>query len=173
MPPYISKQQRYGQLWLDEAERCAEGVMCDEIEEIAECADLAEEVEAVEELLFNYEGEVDYSTQYEDWLDYVYEHNLMLVIEQASYQGVMLEYDMRSLRLESCHPNLLSPFNMMVRHCPSLIMAELTASFSIAVRVERVQRTGNPDWSPLKAKPEPEPRAFFRPPLVKYRDYSR
>ena len=170
MQPYISKQQKYGLLWLDEAERCAEGVMCDEIEEIAECAELAEEVE---DLWFNYEGEVDYCTQYEHWQDYIWEHNLMLLIEQASYQGVMLEYDMRSLRLESCHPDLLSRFNMMVRHCPDLILAELTAWFSIAVRVERVQRTGNPDWSPLKAKPEPEPRAFFRPPLVKYRNYAR
>lgn len=170
MTPYISKQQKYGQFWLDEAQRCAEGVMSDEIMGIATLADLSDDLQ---DLWGDFDAIENYDEQFEYWLDYIYVHLLMLVIEQASYQGELLERDMRSLRLESCHSDLLTPFNAMLRHCPKLILAQLVAAFSIAVRVERVQMTGNPDWSPLKAKPEPEPRAFFRPPLVKYRNYAR
>ena len=170
MPLYISKQQKYGQLWLDEAKRCAEGVMCDEIMETATLSDLSDDMD---ELWDDIEDMENFDEQHDYWLEYIYEHSLMLVIEQASYQGELLERDMRSLRLESCHPDLLTPFNMMLRDCPRLIVALMVAAFSVAARIERVQRTGNPDWSPLKAKPEPEPRAFFRPPLVKYRDYAR
>ena len=169
MPPYISKQQKYGQLWLTEAQTCSEG-MDDEICEITECVGLSDELD---ELWDDFDDIENYFEQWDYWAEYIFDHSLMLLIEQASYQGVLLEDDMRALRLESCHPDLLTPFNMMLRHCPRLIVALFVAKMSIAVRVERVQRTGNPDWSPLKAKPEPEPRAFFRPPVLKFRDYSR
>ena len=169
MIPYISKQEKYGQLWLDEAQLCAEGIMCDEIMQVAASAELSDDLE---DLWDDFDDIENYDEKFDYWLNYIYEQSLMLVIEQASYQGVLLDRDMRSLRLESCHPDLLTPFNMLLRHCPKLILAQLVAALSIAVRVERVQMTGNPDWSPLKAKPEPEPRAFFRPPLVKYRNYT-
>jgi hypothetical protein len=160
---HISKQQRYSQIWLDAAQSCAEGVMCDEIMEIASLTELPEDLQ---DLWDDYDDIENYDEQFDYWLDCIYAHSLMLVIEQASYQGALLTRDMRSLRLALCSPNLLTPFNMMLRSCPKLILAQLVAAFSIAVSVERVQRTGNPDWSPLKAIPEPEPRAFFCPPLV-------
>jgi hypothetical protein len=163
----ISKQEQYGHLWIEEAERI---YLDDELFEIAACADFPEELDDLWDTLDDID---DYDEEMDSWLVFLFSNDLYLALEQSCYQGVLLPIDQRAIRLESCDEKMLSQLRWFFQYCPPLIQASLAVAIHTAVRVERVRRTGNPDWSPKKATPNPEPHAFFRPPLVKYRDYGR
>jgi hypothetical protein len=167
MARQISKQQQYGYLWIEEAERI---YLDDELFEIASCADFPDELKG---LLHTFDSIENYEEECASWLHFLFANDLYLALEQSCYQGVLLQIDQRAIRLESCDEKMLSQLRWFFQYCPPLIQARLAVAIHTAVRVERVRRTGNPDWSPKKAIPDPEPHAFFRPPLVKYRNYAR
>lgn len=168
MAAYISKQDQFGHLWLAEAERYE----YDDHDEFAiKSAELADELwhHAVAS-----DEDPDYEVELNEWACYVWENNLMLPLEQSCHEGVLLPTGQRAIRLESCPDTLLSPLRWFFEHCPRHVRSRIALNFSLLVRIDRARRTGNPDWRPATAEPAPETdRAFFRPPVLKFRNYAR
>lgn len=84
MTRYVSKQQQFGHLWIAEVERFEYD---DADWATVACADLADElwhhrIAAVED--------PDYQTELDEWTDFVYEHQLMLPLEQSCHERVLL-----------------------------------------------------------------------------------
>ena len=168
MARYINKQEQFGHLWLAEAERYEYD---DRDERTIECADLADElwhhtVTAAED--------PDYFTELDEWTGYIYEHELMLPLEQSCHEGVLLPTGQRAIRLQSCPESLLGPLRWFFELCPRHVKSRIALDFYLLARIDRARRTGNPDWRPTSAIPAPETdRAFFRPPVLKFRNYAR
>ncbi len=98
----------------------------------------------------------------------------MLPLEQSCHEGVLLPTGQRAIRLETCPEVLLGKLRWFFELCPSHVKSRLALDFYLLVRIDRARRTGNPDWRPQTALPAPEEdRAFFRPPVLKFRDYAR
>jgi hypothetical protein len=101
MTKYVSKQQRLGHLWLAEVDRFEYD---DGDGATVACADLADElwhhqIAAAED--------PNYQTELDEWTAFVYEHQLMLPLEQSCHEGVLLPTGQRAIRLESCPEELL------------------------------------------------------------------
>lgn len=168
MARYISKQAQFKHLWFAEAERYEYD---DRDEETIGCAELADELWHHELLA---EEDPDYFEELDEWTTYVYGHDLLLPLEQSCYQGVLLPSGQRAVRLESCPETLLRPLRWFFEYCPRHVKSRIALNFYLLVRIDRARRTGNPDWRPSSAIPAPEDdRAFFRPQLVKFRNYAR
>jgi hypothetical protein len=164
---YVSKQEQLGHLWLAEVERFEyEPRDLDTIE----CADLADE-------LWHHEiaaaEDPDFVTEWVEWTEYVYEHQIMLPLERSCHEGVLLPTGQRAVRLESCPESLLDKLRWFFEYCPRHVRSRIALDFYLLVRIDRARRTGNPDWRPQAALPAPEERVFFRPPVLKFRNYGR
>lgn len=163
----FDQQARYGHLWLEETEKyeCR-----DEDVDVVNCSELAEELAWHEDLALDDDG---YNEDLCEWTEYVYQHDLMLPIEQSCYEGVLLPVEQRAIRLESCPESLLRPLRWFFELCPEHVKSRIALDFYLLIRIDRARRTGNPDWSPKAAQPKPEPHAFFTPQVLKFRNYAR
>lgn len=160
-------QARYGHLWLEEAEQYA---YTEEDLDVVNCSELADELAWHEDAALD---DDEYHEELCEWTEYVYQHDLMLPLEQSCYEGVLLPVEQRAIRLESCPECLLKPLRWFFELCPEHVKSRIALDFYLLIRIDRARRTGNPDWNPKKAQPKPEPHAFFTPPLLKFRDYAR
>ena len=168
MTRYSSKQEQFGQLWLAEVDRFAYN---DGDEDTVECAELADELWH-HEVMAN--EDPDYFDELDEWTSFVYSHDLMLPLEQSCYEGVLLTTGQRAIRLESCPETLLRPLRWFFEYCPRHVRSRIALNFHLLVRIDRARRTGNPDWRPASAVAAQETeRAFFRPRLLKFRNYAR
>jgi hypothetical protein len=167
MADYISKQEQYGHLWLEEAERFEYE---HEDQFTAESAELAEELEHLEIMA---RSDDNFGDTWAEWAGYIYENHLHLALEQSCYQGILLPPDQRALRLESCDEKMLSKLRWFFELCPVHVKAYLALHFYTLVRIDRARRTGQPDWKPITAIANPEESVFFRPSLLKTRNYAR
>lgn len=167
MEPHKSKQDRRGQLWLDEAARFE----CDG-EDLAtvECAELADELWHHRIMA---EEDPDFQDELDEWHDFIYEKDILLPLEQSCHQGVLLPTGQRAIRLESCPELMLSHLRWFFELCPSHVKSHLALRISVLVRLDRARRTGTPDWRPDTALPAPDEPAFFRPATLEVRNYSR
>lgn len=155
-------------------DRCPWDVEADAIEfdaddfESAEAADLPEGQEQ-----FGVVAQEDefFEQQFDEWFEYLFGNNLLaLGLEQSCHDGVLLPWDMRGVRLTGIPDDALAMLRFFFKHCPKHVVAHLAVRCYWAVRLERVRRSGRPDWScrdPLP--PATEPRAFFRPSALTFR----
>jgi len=164
-PPHL--QKRLGYLWVEEAERYQ---FVDGDDETVGCAELADELAWHEEVA---DDDPEYHQELVEWTEYVYEHELLLPIEQSCHDGVLLPTDQRAIRLESCPERMLRPLRWFFELCPAHVKSRICLDFFLLVRIDRARRTGSPDWRADKATPNPEPHAFFTPPRLKFRNYAR
>lgn len=167
MARQLSKQEQYGHLWLAEVDRFE----CNPDDwAIAHCAELADELLYLAVVA----GEdPDLEKEFAEWDEYVFQHDLRLPLEQSCHQSVLLPTGQRALRLRSCPEILLRPLRWFFEECPRHIKAYVALYNYVLVRVDRARRTGNPDWRPETALPAPEEHAFFRPPVLTFRNYAR
>ncbi|MDP2165938.1 MAG: hypothetical protein Q8K21_17300 [Hydrogenophaga sp.] len=163
----LDQQKQYGHLWQEEA---AEYEYSNEDLDTVECAELAEELALHEILAF--EDDL-YEVELAEWWAHVYEHELMLPLEQSCHEGVLLPVDQRAVRLESCPEEMLRPLRWFFELCPVHVKSRIALDAYLLIRMNRARRTGNPDWSPKTAQAKPEPHAFFTAPKLKFRNYAR
>ena len=168
MPRYISKQEQFGHLWWAEIER----YVCDPRDYYTlECAELADELAHHEAMAI---ADPVFDEHFDEWRNFAYEHQLMLPLEQSCYQGVLLPTGQRARRLESCPEDLMRSLRWFFELCPAHVKSYVALDSYLLIRIYRGRRTGNPDWRPSTAVPAPETdRAFFRPPVLKTRNYAR
>ena len=81
-------QKRYGYLWREETELYTHE---DEDIDTVECAELADELAWHEILVFE---DDNYEIELVEWWDHVYEHRLMLPLEQSCHEGILLPVDL-------------------------------------------------------------------------------
>ncbi len=164
---FREKQARYGHLWLAEADRYDWNhddwdVVC--------CANLADELDHYRVMA---EDDADFEDDIEEWRDYLVGKNLLLALEQSCHESVLLPFGQRAMRLVSCPEVMMNPLRFFFAECPVYVQVYLALFLSVAVRLDRAKRTGNPDWRPETAIPAEEERAFFRPPVLRFRNYAR
>jgi hypothetical protein len=155
--------------WVDEAEQFQFNT--DDIE-LAVGAELAEELE-----LFVIQAEEDenYYDKLEHWHLYLLEYGLGVALEQCCYEGALLPTGQLELRVNSCPREMLGHLTYFFSRCPAHVKHHLAMYYWTWVRLDRARRTGNPDWRPDKPPPR-EPyydTVFFRPPILKFRNYAR
>ena len=155
--------------WWDEMERFE---LDDEDFDIANCAELADELE-----LFRIQADGDdgFIAKYRDWFEYIAEYQLWLPLEQCCFEGVLLPVGQRERRVSTCPREVLGHLSYFFSRCPVHAKHYLALDAWILVRLERVRRTGNPEWRP-NSPPAREPyhdTVFFRPPILKFRNYAR
>ncbi len=171
LPPFGESfralQNRYGHLWLAEAERC---YPTDDEWDVASCAEIADE-------LWHHklaaDSDLDFEGELLEWDIYVFQHDLRLPLEQCCHEGMLLPLDQRAMRLVSCPESMMNPLRFFFAECPTHLQSYLALYNYVAVRLDRAKRTGSPDWFPKSASPAPEEPAFFRPPLLRFRNYAR
>jgi len=163
----FDQQRLYGHLWQEEADRY---VFEDGDEDTVACAELAEELAWHEDIAAEDEN---YGEELCQWIDFIYEHQLELALEQSCHEGVLLPTEQRAIRLESCPEYMLRPLRWFFELCPEHVKSRIALYFYLLVRIDRGRRTGNPDWSPKAACSNPEPHAFFTAPKLKFRNYAR
>ena len=133
--------------------------------EVADCAEIPEEIEAYPE----YEDESydwdAHEEQWQEWFDYLLEdYRLLLALEQSCHEGMALPWDMRGVRLSSAPDDVLAKLHGFWDNCPRFVAARLHVYVYWLVRCERGRRRGNAHWSPKLPLPDmEEERAFFRP----------
>lgn len=170
LPPFgesfRARQTQYAHLWLAEAQRC---YVADDEWDVALCAELADE-------LWHYKQAADMDPDFEDelleWDIYIFQHDLRLPLEQSCHEGVLLPLGQRAMRLVSCPESMMNPLRFFFAECPLHLQSYLALYNYVAVRLDRAKRTGNPDWRPETALPASEPHAFFRPPVLRFRNYT-
>lgn len=136
----------------------------------ANCAELADE-------LWHHKVAADddpnFQHEHYEWDCFIFEHDLGLPLEQSCYQGVLLPTGQRALRLKSCPEDMLRHLRWFFEECPRHVRSHIALLYWVLVRIDRSRRTGNPDWRPETALPAPEEHAFFRPPVLTFRNYAR
>lgn len=163
----MNKQRELGHLWLAEAARFERDF---DDWDIALCAELADE------LWYHAEAaalDPDFPDVFWEWDTYIFQKDIHLPLEQSCYEGVLLPTSQRIMRLMSCPESLLEPLRYFFLKCPRHVRAYLALYNYVIVRLDRARRTGNPDWRPETALPAPEEPAFFRPPVLRFRNYAR
>lgn len=164
---FRSRQTKYGQLWLAEAER---RYVTDDEWCVARCAELADE-------LWHHKVAADLDPDFEDelheWDIYIFQHDARLALEQSCHEGVLLPTDQRAMRLVSCPESMMNALRFFFAECPAHVRAHLALYNYVAMRLDRVNQTGSPEWHPESALPAPEEPAFFRPRVLTLRNYAR
>lgn len=161
---FRTKQTRYGHLWVAEDERCC---VTDDEWNVARSAELADELShhtLVADL------DPDFEDELLEWDIYIFQHALRLALEQSCHDGVLLPVEQRAMRLVSCPESMMNPLRLFFAECPQYIQSHLALYNYVAVRLDRVNRTGQPEWRPETGLPAPEEHAFFRPPVLKFRN---
>jgi hypothetical protein len=153
----------------DDDDRCPWYAQADAIElssDDFESADAAELPEGLEHFDRQAQQDETFESEFEEWLEYLFagEHVVLLGLEQSCHEGIPLPWDMRGVRLAGYPDEALSTLHFFWGHCPDHVAAHLMVLCYWVIRIERVRRTGRPNWScrdPLP--PAVEESAFFRP----------
>lgn len=161
------------QAWLDEIDDHSYRGHGDwEYESAVECAQLAEELD-----LFRIQANADpefYDLMYE-WDCYLVQNDGIVPLEQCCHDGVLLPPEQRFLRLRHCPEHVRRGINFFFANCPVHIQHHQALRQYLLVRMARAECTGSPDWRPETAPPRSVYRdnTFFRPQLLKVRNYAR
>jgi hypothetical protein len=155
--------------WWEELERFEP---CQSDFDSASCAELAEELDLYRVLA---EEDVDFLDRLDFWDACIWEHSLWVALEQCCHDGVLFPAEQRALRLKGCPQKLREKLDYFLSRCPSHVMHRLALHYFVLVRLVRANRTGNPEWRPDKPPPKSpyHDTVFFRPPILKYRNYAR
>lgn len=113
-----------------------------------------------------------FEAQYDEWFEYLFGagNQVALALEQCCHEGVLLPWDMRGVRLNGVPEPVLSKLHFFWEHCPAHVAAHLMVFCYWLVRMERVRRTGRPNWSCRDPVPAQKTEsAFFRPSRLVFR----
>jgi hypothetical protein len=140
--------------------------------DITKCADLADEL--VAHKLWA-ETDVNFQHSLERWNWFILERTIWLPLEQCCCQGVLLPREQIALRLKTCPKKLRDSLNYLFGHCPTHVKHHLALQYWLWMRIERVKRSGTPEWRPDKPPPRDpyHDTVFFRPPRLLTRNYGR
>ena len=112
----------------------------------AACAEeLADELWYLQELA---EKDEDFDYLLDEWGEFIEENHILVLLEQSCDEGVMLSEDQIYLRLKYCPREWLAPFETLLQQCPKHVLAYLMQRHYLAVRMDRSDRFGKPDWRP-------------------------
>jgi len=112
----------------------------------AECADeLPDELSHLQNLA---DEDEDFEFLFEDWEDFVTENFIGVLLEQSCDDGVMLPEELIYERVKDCPREWLAPFETLLQQCPEHVLAFLAQRHYLAVRMDRADRFGKPDWRP-------------------------
>jgi hypothetical protein len=112
-------------------------------------ADCAEELP--DELLYLQnmaEEDEDFESLLEEWEEFVGENHIWVLLEQSCDEGVMLAEEFIYARVKDCPREWLAPFETLLQQCPDHVLAYLAQRHYMAVRMDRADRFGKPDWRP-------------------------
>ena len=157
--------------WWDELERFEPDQ--DDFDTAA-CAELADELD-----LFRVQAEAEAEDDFEErlvfWDECIWEHSLWLTLEQCCQEGLLLPAEQRELRLKSCPKEMRDKLGYFLGHCPRHVLHRLALHYFVLVRLVRARRTGRPEWRPNRPTPREQyhDTVFFRPPILKFRNYAR
>ena len=164
----INHQEKFGHLWLAEAERFEH---FDSDWDAMVAADLADEV--VDDVYAAMASDPEFDDLSSYWDIFLFQHDLRLAVEQSCHRGILLPMEQRIMRLRSCPEVMLKPLRRFFEDCPRDVRSWLAHVNYWVARIERARRTGSPTWRPQTALPAPEKSAFFRPQIWQGRNYSR
>lgn len=138
----------------------------------ASCANLAEELDL---FWVQAEADDDFEERLVFWDECIWEHSLWLSLEQCCHEGVLLPVEQRELRMKSCPKEMRDKLGYFLGRCPRHVMHRLALHYFVLVRLVRARRTGSPEWRPDKPPPRSphHDTVFFRPPILKLRNYAR
>ena len=112
----------------------------------AACAEaLADELWYLQEQA---EEDEDFESVLDEWEEFIQENHIWVLLEQSCDEGVMLSEDEIYLRLKDCPREWLAPFETLLQQCPDYVLAYLAQRHYLAVRMDRAERFGKPDWRP-------------------------
>lgn len=140
MARFVSKQEELGHLWLAEIERFEYEPHF--VETIEECAELPAEVSYHHVIA---DEDPNYIDELVEWTSFILEHELLLPLEQACHDGMLLPTGQRALRLESCREELLRHLRWFFECCPSHVKSRIALECYLLMRMERAIRTGSPN----------------------------
>ena len=144
----------------------------DEDWEAADSAELTDELD-----LFRIQAAEDpnFPDHWADWYDYLWTNELWLALEQACHEGVLLPKGQREMRVLTCPVDMRDKLGYLLGHCPPHVLHYIALHNWVIVRIDRGRRNGNADWRPETAEPRSpfHDTVFFRPPILKFRNYSR
>lgn len=82
--------------------------------------------------------------------------------------------DQRALRVQTSPEPVLRMLRRFFECCPTHVGHYLALTYYLLVRMDRVRRTGCPEWHPHTAQGRQplEDSAFFRPPKLTGRRYT-
>lgn len=113
----------------------------------AACAeDLADELWHLQEMA---DADEEFESLLDEWEDFVGENHIWVLLEQSCDEGVMLPEEAIYLRLKDCPREWLAPFETLLQQCPKYVLAFLAQRHYLAVRMDRAERMGRPDWRPI------------------------
>ena len=114
----------------------------------AACADeLPDELWKLQELI---DEDEDFQSLLDEWEDFVGNNHIWVLLEQSCDEGVMLPEELIYERVKDCPREWLAPFETLLQQCPDYVLAFLAQRHFLAVRMERAERFGKPDWCPAK-----------------------
>ena len=112
----------------------------------AACADeLPDELWALQNLA---EEDEDFESLLEEWEEFVQENHIWVLLEQSCDEGVMLSEELVYERVKDCPREWLAPFETLLQQCPDYVLAFLAQRHYLAVRMDRADRLGKPNWRP-------------------------
>jgi hypothetical protein len=112
----------------------------------AACAhELADELWRLQEQA---DGDEDFESLLDEWEAFVDENQIGVLLEQSCDEGVMLPEEFVHERVKDCPREWLSPFETLLQQCPDYVLAYLAQRHYLAVRMDRADRIGQPDWRP-------------------------
>lgn len=116
-----------------------------------------------------------FEAQHDEWFEYLFgaDNQVALALEQSCHEGILLPWDMRGVRLNGVPEPALSKLHLFWGHCPAHVAAHLMVHCYWLVRLERLRRTGRPNWSCQDPVPaQTTEGAFFRPSRLVFRRQS-
>lgn len=140
------------------AARCADGLP----DELLDLQVQAEDDEDFEDLL-------------EEWEHFVGENHIWVLLEQSCDDAVMLPEELIYERVKDCPREWLAAFETLLQQCPVHVLAYLTQRHYLAVRMDRADRYGKPEWRPSDgpfSNPEWEDSSWKKASFVT-RNYAR
>ena len=140
--------------------------------EVAECAELAEELDLYRVMA---EEDENFDDEYGEWSLFILERELWLALEQCCGDGgLLVPMDQRALRVRTCPEELLRSLRWFFELCPAHVKHYLALEHYLIVRSERARRTGSPEWRPEtgSSRDPMENTVFFRPPRPVVRKYG-
>ena len=126
--------------WLDEDELIVSNLDA-EIDELADCVELPAELLAHREAA---DLDPEFDETYEGWYAHLHNSCLMLAVEQScNDQGLLLEPDMRALRLALMPAKFGYALSVFMQQCPRHVRALVVHAVFWQVRFERIRRTSS------------------------------